>query len=250
MLVAPLITLVVGAVWFAPMVVRHGVGVLVAGAGSRMIDLPDNAIALLAQSLNPPNLAFTIGAVGIVIAWEHQRWDLLAWFMVSAFGAAVVDRWAVIPLAVLAGLAVDAAIDELPRLRAFALVTVSVIVAVLGVALAEGPVAVSTDERAVMDWARNNTNADATFALIGYSFDSGTIDWFPPISQRRNASTWQGTEWKADGYTRAEAEAVLACRELNCVPDVDYVVLRDGCCEELAAMLRVVRPGVFEEPPH
>ena len=65
--------------------------------------------------INPPNLAFTIGAVGIVVAASRRRWDLLAWLAVTALGAAVVDRWAVIPLAVLAGLAVDAALDELPQ---------------------------------------------------------------------------------------------------------------------------------------
>ena len=67
---------------------------------------------LLAETINPPNLAFVFGFVGAAIALQRRRWDLVAWLVVSAFGAAVVDRWAVIPLAVMAGLAVDAALVE------------------------------------------------------------------------------------------------------------------------------------------
>ena len=71
------------------------------------------------------------------------------------------------------------------------------------------------------------------------------VDWFPALSQRHNVTTWQGTEWIADGYTRPQAVEIGSCRELACVPDVDFVVLRPGCCEELAAELALVRTGVY-----
>ena len=247
MLLAPLITVAIGALWFGPMILRHGPDALLAGAMSRSIDPVENAIALVAQSLNPPNLAFTIGAVGVVVAGFRRRWDLLPWFAVTAFGAAVVDRWVVIPLSVLAGLAVDSVVERLPRMRSVALIAVASIVTVLGVALADAPTAVPAEQRALMDWARDQTPGDAEFALIGWSFDSGTVDWFPPLSHRRNVTTWQGTEWVADGSSRREAEDVLACRDVTCVPDVDYVVLRPGCCD-LVNQLTEVRTRVYRIP--
>lgn len=245
MIYAPFIALLIGAAWFGPMIARHGWGVLFAGSASRSVDLVENLTALLGGAINPPNLAFTIGAVGIVIAATRRRWDLLAWLGVTALGAAVVDRWAVIPLAILAGLAVDAALDELPSMRSVALVAVAAASLVIGLALGDRPRALTSEEREVAAWAAEETAPDATFAVIGYRFDAGMVDWFPALSQRHNVTTWQGTEWVADGYTRPEAVEVGDCRRLDCLPDVDYIVLRPGCCSELAAQLSRVRAGVY-----
>jgi hypothetical protein len=245
MIYAPFISLLIGAVWFGPMVARHGWESLLAGSASRSIDPAANLLALLGGAINPPNLAFTIGAVGFVIAASRRRWDLLAWLAVTALGAAVVDRWAVIPLAVLAGLAVDAAMDELPSLRSVALVAVAGPVTIIGVVLGDRPQSLTAGEREIATWAAEETSVDATFAVIGYRFDAGMVDWFPALSQRHNVTTWQGTEWIADGYTRPQAVDVGGCRELACVPEVDYVVLRPGCCQELAAELSLVRTGVY-----
>lgn len=243
MMIAPLIALLIGAAWFGPMIARHGWGILTAGAGSRSVDLVENAVTLLAGALNPPNLAFTIGAVGVVIAAQRRRWDLLAWLAVTAVGAAVVDRWAVIPLSVLAGLAIDVAMDGLPRIRSVALVGVAGAVLVTGVALGERPVALGAEEREHATWAAEVTPAGTTFAIIGYRFDSAMIDWFPALSGRHNVTTWQGTEWLPAGYTRAEAVEIGNCRELACAPDVDLYILRPGCCEDLARGLRPLPRG-------
>jgi hypothetical protein len=245
MIYAPFISLLIGAIWFGPMIARHGWEILLAGSGSRSIDLLANLMALIGGAINPPNLAFTIGAVGIVVAASRRRWDLLAWLAVTALGAAVVDRWAVIPLAVLAGLAVDAALDGLPQLRSVALVAVAAAVTFIGVALGDRPESLTGGERDLASWAAEETPEDATFAVIGYRFDAGMVDWFPALSQRHNVTTWQGTEWIADGYTRPQAVEIGSCRELACVPDVDFVVLRPGCCEDLAAELSLVRTGVY-----
>ena len=122
MLWSPLIALAIGALWFVPMIIRHGLDPLLAGLGSRDVDILDNAVLLLAETINPPNLAFVLGFVGAAVALQRRRWDLVIWLVVSAFGAAVVDRWVAIPLAVLAGLAVDAALVEPARLRSVATV--------------------------------------------------------------------------------------------------------------------------------
>ncbi len=249
MLLAPVIALAIGAAWFGPMVARHGLDALLGLGGSRAIDLGNNVFTLLAATLNPPNLAFVIGAVGVVVAVRRRRWDLLAWLATTAVGGAVIDRWAVIPLAVMAGLAVDAALEHPTRMRSVALLGVAAAVAVTGVVFSGPPQPLSADEQEVMAWAGSETDAEATFAEIGYPVDGGVVDWFPALSERESVTTWQGTEWIAGGYRGLEAEAYINCREFDCLPDANYYVLSPGCCEELAAGMTEVRPGVFVIEP-
>jgi hypothetical protein len=245
MLLAPPIALAVGAAWFGPMVLRHGLAPFVAGLGSRELDLADNLFTLMADALNPPNLAFTIGLVGVAVAAQRRRWDLLAWLAVSVFGLAVVDRWMVIPLAVLAGLAVDAALEQPARLPSVALLAVAAVTAVTGVALARPNETLGAGERELMAWAAQETPADATFAVIGYPADRGVVEWFPALSGRVNVTTWQGTEWVSTGDRRTHATAGSNCRDPVCLPEADYYILRPDCCPELVAALVKHRPGIF-----
>jgi hypothetical protein len=246
MLVAPLLAALVAATWFVPMAFRHGLDTLFAGAGSREVDLVDTAITLVAEAVNPPNLAFTVGAVGIVIATIRRRWDLLAWLAVTALGVAVVDRWLAIPFAVLAGLAVDAALEQPRRLPSVALVAVAAVTAVTGVLLAPPNESLTADEREVAVWASSETPPGAVFAVIGYPADRGMVDWFPALSERENISTWQGTEWIPGGFRRDEATAISNCRTPDCLPSqADYYVLRPDCCPDLLPGMKPVRSGVF-----
>ena len=200
----------------------------------------------MAEALNPPNLAFTIGVVGIVIAAvRRRRWDLIAWLAVTCFGVAVVDRWMVIPFAVLAGLAVDAALEHPRRLPSVALLAVAVITAFTGVLLAPPDETLTADERETMAWASSETPPDAVFAVIGYPADRGVVEWFPALSGRENLTTWQGTEWVPGGFGRAEATAAANCREPACLPEAEYYVLRPGCCPDLANELRPVGHGIY-----
>jgi hypothetical protein len=204
---------------------------------------------LLAAALNPPNLAFVIGAVGVVVSVRRRRWDLIAWFGTTLLGGAVIDRWAVIPLAVMAGLAVDAALEQPTSRRSVALLGVAGAVAATGVILSGPPQPLSAEEREVMAWAAAETDADATFAEIGYPVDGGVVDWFPALSHRNSVTTWQGSEWIAGGYRGQVAEADINCREVDCLPDADYYVLRQGCCAELEASLTRVHSNVFVREP-
>jgi hypothetical protein len=246
MLVAPLIALAIGGLWFVPMILRHGVEPFLTGLGSREFDLIENLFTLLAGALNPPNLAFTIGAVGIAVAAYRRRWDLLAWLAVTALGVAVLDRWAVIPAAVLAGLAVDTALERPAQLRSAALLAIAVVVTITGVALAAPHETLTAEERAITEWAAADTPANATFAVIGYPADRGMVEWFPALSRRENVTTWQGSEWVPGGYLRSPATGAAGCRTLTCLPDADYYVLRPGCCAEIEAGLARVREGVFQ----
>lgn len=246
MLWSPLIALAIGAVWFLPMILRHGLDPLLAGLGSRDIDIIDNAVLLLAETINPPNFAFVLGFVGAAVAVQRRRGDLLAWLVVSAFGAAVVDRWVAIPLAVLAGLAVDSVLTEPARLRSAATVAVAAITAVTGVALSEGPETVTAEQREVMEWAATETPEEATFAVIGYPTDRGTVEWFPALAQRENITTWQGSEWVPGGRDRRRiASEAAGCKIASCLPAVDYYPLRPDCCAQLRMELQLVRSNVY-----
>jgi hypothetical protein len=247
MLIAPLISLAIAAVWFVPMALRHGVAPLLAGAGSRDLDLVGNLIELLAVSINPPNLAFTIGGVGIVVAIARRRWDLLVWVGVTVFGVAVLDRWLAVPLAILAGYAVDHALSHWNRLATTGLAAAAIASVGTGIILAAPNEALTIEQREVMASARNNTRQEATFAVIGYPVDRGFVEWFPALAERRNLTTWQGTEWILNGLTRKSAEMVARCRTVGCLSPVDYYVVREGCCPELDRALREVGPKIFRE---
>ena len=249
MLLAPLIAVAIACIWFVPMIAIHGTDPFLGGAASRDLDLPHNLVILLASILNPPNLAFTIGLIGVGVAFIRRRWDLLAWGAAIFLGVAVLDRWLVLPFAVLAGLAVDAALERPRAKMSVALVSVAAVAAVTGVTLTGPPDTMTSGERAIMHWARSETPPDATFALIGYSTDKGMVEWFPAISERRNLTTWQGTEWLRGGLRLPEAKAIAACTALDCLPDADYFVLRPGCCPQIEAGLTRVHENAFQRTP-
>ena len=83
-------------------------------------------------------------------------------------------------------------------------------------------------------WAAADTPNDAIFAVIGYPTDGGTVEWFPALAQRRNLTTWQGSEWfPAGGDRRAIAAEVAGCVAASCLAEADYYVLRPMCCSDL-----------------
>jgi hypothetical protein len=251
MTLAPLISLAMGALWVIPMALRHGFGPFVAGMGSRELDLSDSFLTLMAQTMNPPNLAFTIGVVGAVIALYERRWDLILWLAVTALGVAVVDRWLAIPMAILAALAMDAAISVPARLRSVALFAVAGVAGITGILLSTKNETLSSDQLSVMEWAHTKTEAGAEFALIGYPVDRGFVEWFPALAGRENVTTWQGSEWiGASGDQRMRSSTTASCRIPACLPAADYYIFEPACCRHVIAEMRYVRDGVYTLPPH
>ncbi len=250
MLVAPIVALAIGAAWFLPMTMRHGVDSLLSGLGSRGgFDPMGSAVLFARLVVAPPTLASIAGLVGVVIAWRRRRWDLIAWLAVTALGVGVTGRWAIVPMAVLAGLAMDRAIAELPSRRSVAFAGIVAIAAVVGIVLTEPERPISVAERETMTWVGDHTPIGATVAVIGYPADGGVVEWFPALSERRNVTTAQGSEWEASGNRWDEARAATQCRSLDCLPEADYFVLRPGCCDALAADLQEIGPNVFERRP-
>jgi hypothetical protein len=245
MLIAPAIALVVGLAWFAPMALRHGLAPLISGVGSRDLDVVGNLVEFVAVGLNPPNLAFTIGMVGIVVAVIRRQWDLLAWVATTTLGVAVLDRWLAVPMAVFAGFALDDALARWPRLSAVALVAIAAVTVGTGILLAPPNETLTADDRELMAWASAETPADATFAVIGYPPDRGFVDWFPALSGRLNLTTWQGTEWVPRGSRRVLATGIAECRASRCLPQSDYYVLSPDCCPYLTQRMRLVHGDIF-----
>jgi hypothetical protein len=244
MMLAIPIALVIGATWFGPMIARHGIDPFLAGVGSRELNLSENLVTLVAGSLNPPNLAFTIGLVGAVLAVRRRRWDLIAWLVVSVFGFAVVDRWTVIPLSVLAGYTVDAALEQPRRLGAVALLAVAATTTVSGMILAPRNETLTAEQREIMAWAKVESPRGATFAVVGYPADRAMVEWFPALADRINLTAWQGTEWLASGSRRTAATAWAECKVASCLPTADFYVISEGCCPGLNGVMRDVRDGV------
>ena len=250
MLLAIPIALAIGAAWFGPMILRHGLDPLLAGVGSRDIDPLDNAWLLIAGTINPPNLAFTIGFVGAGVAVVQRRWDLLVWLAVTAFGAAVVDRWVAIPLAVLAGLAVNAALERPRRPASVALVAIAGITGLTGVLLAHHPETLTDQQREIASWAATDTPPDATFAIIGYPVDRGFVEWFPALSGRENVTTWQGSEWVPGAADRRERAAAAAeCEAVECLPGADYYIFGPGYRQEIDDRFAEVHESVYVPRP-
>lgn len=246
MLVAPLIATVIGTAWFAPMVARHGFEALLGGLTSRGSPEPLGSLVLLSNLLlNPPTLAAVAGVVGIGIAWRQQRWDLLTWFALTALGVGVSGRWAIIPLALLAGLALDVTVRHLPSRRSVAMIAVAGVGAITGVLWMHLPRPVSATERATMEWVRDETAPGTVVAVIGYPADGGVVEWFPALSQRRNVTTAQGSEWLATGNEWGRAWEAVRCRDTSCLPAADLYVLSPSCCEQLASAMVEIGPDVF-----
>ena len=248
MLPAPVLALLIGATWFVPMVARHGIEPLLSGLTSRGGLEPIGSLVLLARLvLYPPNMAAIIGMVGLVLASRDRRWDLLGLLAVSALGVGQSGRWTIIPLAVLAGYALNIAFAHFPSRAGAALGGVAVATAVAGVVWAQAEHTLTPEERATMEWVRQETSPATTVAVIGHPADGAVVEWFPALSERTNATTAQGSEWSVDGDLWDEAWAGVRCRDPGCLPEADLWVLPPGCCPDITATLDPVGPTVFAE---
>ncbi len=158
-----------------PMIIRHGLDPLLSRAripGCR--HCRQRSSRSWRMTINPPNLAFTSAVVGAVIARsgaDGTCWS--GWRQRIRRGR--LDRWVAIPLAVLAGLAVDAALSNRRASDRSRLLAVRRRHATItGVALAPiVPKRITAEQRAIMAWAAAETPADTTFAVIGYPADRG-----------------------------------------------------------------------------
>ena len=87
----------------------------------------------------------------------------------------------------------------------------------------------STEQRAAMDWVKENTPKSAKFVILtnrpdwGWSSDN-TSEWFPALAERKSITTPQGAEWISGSFTQ-KANFYLetkACfnKDLACLQEV------------------------------
>jgi hypothetical protein len=110
-------------------------------------------------------------------------------------------------------------------------------------------------DRAAMQWARDHTTPDSTFAIISGDYNPFTdevSEWFPALSGRQSVATLQGFEWL--GYDRYfkqwdNFDYLQACQDVYCLDSwmassrlpAKYVYIVKGCCSEVEHSLRSAR---------
>lgn len=124
--------------------------------------------------------------------------------------------------------------------------------------------AVPMPERQAMDWVVQNTEPEATFAVVSgrYWAWDGTAEWFPVLTGRRSVATVQGYEWLGASYERQVERAVelapcVADYDVKCIDrwleeggEIDYLFLTRSpdaaalgleCCHQMAEQVAGIR---------
>jgi len=158
-----------------------------------------------------------VGMVGLVVSLVRREFLLPAWlasmFLLDPRSA---STYAMIPLAMLIGIAVASALSLLSRepsparmdvgLRgAWALTAVVALLAYGSVAAVDtssvhsSPLhALSEESRQAMSWVARNTPEDSRFLVIrgvGSPWTDSLSEWFPTLTKRASLGTLQGYEW-------------------------------------------------------
>jgi hypothetical protein len=235
-------TLIVTAVWWLPTVLSFGAGTLASAAQTGQ----HYALALLAPLLlnfvDEPlmSLVAVFGVVGFALELSRRRLLVPLWFLAPfLIEPRSAPTYAMIPLGMLAGLALTEAIlpalatvrdDEAQTSGANIMRSVPVLGFLLfvgGYMMAQtfffgtqmAGLALTPDTRAAFAWIKANTRPDSRFLVVtGNSsaqvFCDGPVEWFPALTGRASVTTIQGREWaQGDQFGRvmAEAQGASAC---------------------------------------
>ncbi|MEK6191324.1 MAG: glycosyltransferase family 39 protein [Chloroflexota bacterium] len=268
--------------WVVIVVSRHGVGALT--------DVPSNGpnplaalLALFAGRVTGVPFTDPLAILGValaVLSLIRRKWFLPLWLTASL---ALSYQYAMIPFGMLIGvLAVDlaalvargaesgaadhpAAPPWIPTIGVAVLAACLLIEGIASAATVLNPGApvhaLSPERREAQAWVSDNTDPNATFAVITDSQWSGDPDseWFPLLAGHRSVATVQGSEWlgQAAFYAQVTAHRALqACvypASVSCVREwlaewpADYLYLPSGplhgpnspsdCCAELRGAL-------------
>ena len=244
-------TLVVSSPWWLTLLLRHGLGPLVAAGqtgGTFSIGLVLSGLAqldLTEETLFSP--ALILGVVGLLLCLRDRRYLLPAWVAVCL----ILDPRkyltdVTVPLALLVGVALEEVVlPFLTQTRARfhradpasappasklepATAPRGLAPVVLGAALmyalfsAIGSPAVAGSlttlphsERAAMAWVSANTPAGARFLVISgeaWGLDR-SAEWFPTLADRVSVATVQGSEWLPHGGFAAQLNRDEAVQE-------------------------------------
>ena len=178
----------------------------------------------------------TLGAAGIVYSAVRGSWFLPTWFVVVVLlGMRGMFTYAMVPMALLAGVAVEGVL--LPGLRAAAanrgatarrvapwaaLAVIAGYACLAAVSHHRGELTdlrtLPADDRQAMAWMSHNAPGDARVLVVPvhHWFVDQPGEWFPALAQRENVLTPQGYEWVRNGEfvtKRKMHDRVTACAE-------------------------------------
>lgn len=245
-LVAGVIGLVVLLPWLVAIVGRHGLDPLLSAVSSG--GGPADGILMLLSFRFTELVVFdviSIGAVvGAAIALRRRElmlpvWIAATWILDSRAGS----TFSMVPLAMLAAyLLLWLGSDWLPApgisplndvrrrpWRGFAVLALLIVLITANYVSALRPISplhtLSHDQRSAIEWAGQQTGAEAVFAVItsGPAWENDALsEWFPALSGHRSAATVQGYEWLGAEEWRRQRRAyedLQACASdvLSCV---------------------------------
>ncbi len=234
--------------WWLTVVARDGLQPFVAAARARDAS-QSNPLVLFIQFRFTSEILFPIsaalGLLGAVACVAARRFVLPLWIVAAALlDARAFGTVAAAPLALLAGIAVADVILPLverpqPRIESLPApgrgrpvsdapsgtpatmlplaVAAALVCYMLLLALVSSPrqlSAMSTDERAAMQWAADHTPAGSRFAVVSgdqWALDR-TSEWLPALTGRVSVVTPQGYEWVGGS---AFSRRLAAYRELQ-----------------------------------
>jgi hypothetical protein len=223
-------TLLVTSIWWAPVVVRHGIGPFVS-AGATGAEFSVSLISPLLMIFTEEPMMTVIPVLGLIGFAGHmarREYLLPAWFVLAFLieprSAATV---AIIPCCLLAASALHDLIlpaiagaksgqapNEWPGslrhaavrgLLGFLGIYMLVMAVTADIDLAR--VRVTAEDRSALAWIDRNTPSSSRFLVLAGGaemFCSPVQEWFPVLTGRISESTIQGREWTSKGTFQAQ----------------------------------------------
>lgn len=206
--------LLMASPWLLSVVLQHGMTPLWAASQTRST-LP--LMVTLSQLLFFTglgheyflNLLGVMVVIGLVLAFIEQKFIYALWLLVIfVLERSAPTHLAIIPFAMLAGMAIDKLIFDNPlianrRGRLILLASFNYLFFITLVAVfftLDAPV-LSVSERQTMDWVDKHTLPDSRFVVLGRNdwWEDPLSEWFPALAERQAINTVQGSEWIAGG---------------------------------------------------
>ena len=237
------LVLALTSLWWIPVVAAHGVAPFLNAFQNGGFNIAGPLASFLGVDFvegSSLNLFAFLALIGVFLSLREHNWIASAWWVVFIlFDQRSIQRAAMIPIALLAGLALDfllqwvksnlsenrAAADLNAPGRWIKLILTGVLVSALFnnllpyFSLNSLESILNQENRSAMLWVKGNTPPDSRFLLINYpdSWSSDRVgEWFPALSDRKSILTTQGAEWLPDKAQSAAIRELIksdACRQ-------------------------------------
>jgi len=215
----------VTALWWAPVLLRHGLAPFLSAGGTGFQFSATLIAPLMMTFTEEPmmSLIAVFSLVGAAACIARRLYFLPAWlvlpFIVDPRSAATV---AIVPMVLMAAIALhEVILPAVATLRpgpgdielagpyhntagrlliAYLGLYVLIMAMYAGMNLAR--VTVSPDNRTSLNWVARNTPRDSSFLIMTGDqelFCDPIQEWFPVLAGRKSASTIQGNEWRRNG---------------------------------------------------